>query len=351
MMKRLLPGFIKWRYELYVAEYVDLYGSLGFFLKQYFSRRKLIKKPKIVYIYANKGNVGDYISYLGIRQIIGVEGIELFCSPVWEKQFAEYIKRIKQSNSECVLMIGGGGLLQPVFKNFWQLVLASELPFVCLGVGINKMPGRGELSDELLTKITSQALQMGVRDTYTHDYLVKLSGKTVYLGICPSVNYVNRFFWNSQSSTQKVLLHMFHPSDLRLAGADLEVITQVLKAVAKTLNLNYIEHSNMSADHERMLTTVAQAKVVVSSRLHGCIMSFASGTPFLPVYCDEKIQAFNDTHTQVVGVAAKDMHDEFVALKNVERILATFDNQVSLVKQKTAQNSEFAKHIKNEISC
>ena len=349
-MKRFLPGFLKWRYELYVAEYVDLYGSLGFFLKQYFSRRKLIKQPKVAYIYANKGNVGDYISYLGIRQIIGVEGIELFCSPVWEKQLAEYIKRVKQRNPKCVLMIGGGGLLQPVFENFWQLVLASELPFVCLGIGINKMPGRGELSDELLTKIATQAQQIGVRDTYTHDYLTKLSGKPVYLGICPSVNYVNRFFWNSQPSSRNVLLHMFHPSDLRLAGADLQLITEVLKGVAKTLNLNYQEHSNMSADHKQMLATVAQARVVVSSRLHGCIMSFASGTPFLPVYCDEKIQAFNDTHTQVTGVDAKEMHNELFALENVKRILVSFDNQQSLIKQKTTENSRFADKIKAALS-
>jgi polysaccharide pyruvyl transferase WcaK-like protein len=299
-MKQLLPNFLRWRYELYVAEYVDLYGSLGFFVKQYFSRRKLIEQPKVAYLYANKGNVGDYISYLGIRQIIGVEGIELFCSPVWEKQLAVYIKRIKQRNPKCVLMIGGGGLLQPVFENFWQLVLASDLPFVCIGIGINKMPGRGELSDGLLRQITTHAQQIGVRDSYTQNYLSKLSDKLVYLGICPSVNYVNRFFWNSQPSSHNVLLHMFHPSDLRLAGADLDVITQVLKGVAKSLNLNYQEHSNMSADHKKMLSTVAQARVVVSSRLHGCIMSFACGTPFLPLYCDEKIQAFNDTHTQSV---------------------------------------------------
>jgi hypothetical protein len=350
-MKRFLPGFLKWRYELHIAEYADLYGSLCFFLKQYFSRRKLLKQPKVAYIYANKGNVGDYISYLGIRQLIGIEGIELFCSPVWEKQLADYLTRIKQRNPNCVVVIGGGGLLQPVFADFWQLVLASELPFVCLGIGINKMPGRGELSDDLLMKITTQAQQIGVRDSYSRDHLATLSDKPVYLGICPSVNYVNRYFWNSKPNTRDVLLHMFHPSDLRLAGADLQTITQVLKNVAKILNLRYEEHSNMSANHKKMLVIVSQARVVVSSRLHGCIMSFASGTPFLPLYCDEKIQAFNDTHTQVIGVDAKEMHNELFALKNVKRILTSFDNQKLLIKQKTDQNSDFAEHIINTISC
>ncbi|MDP5134050.1 MAG: polysaccharide pyruvyl transferase family protein [Paraglaciecola sp.] len=348
-MKQFLPTFLKWRYELYVAEYVDLYGSLGFFVKQFFARRKLIKKPKVAYIYANKGNVGDYISFLGIRQLIDVEGLELFCTPVWEKQLAEYIKRIKQRNPECVLMIGGGGLLQPVFESFWQLVLTSKLPFVCMGIGINKMPGRGELSNELLKEIATKAQHIGVRDTYTHNYLTNLSNKPVYLGICPSVNYVNRYYWNNEPSSRSVLLHMYHPSDLRLAGADLQLITEVLKHVSKALNLEYQEHSNMSSDHEKMLATVSQARVVVSSRLHGCIMSFASGTPFLPLYCDEKIKAFNDTHTHVVGVEATVMHDEAAALKNVKRILASFDNQQPLIKQKTAQNADWAEHIKTII--
>ena len=120
---------LRWRFELYFAEKFDLYGSLSFYLKQKFTRKKYLKTAPVVYIYANKRNVGDYISHLGLKEIVGKDGPDLFCSPVWLKEFKAHIDYLKQYNPNVLLVIGGGGLLQPVFEPFWHVVLQSGLRF------------------------------------------------------------------------------------------------------------------------------------------------------------------------------------------------------------------------------
>lgn len=340
-----LPGFIKWRYDLYLAEYVDLYGSLSFYFKQKFNRFLRMRNPKIVYIYANKRNVGDYISFLGIKHLVKEEGVELFCSPMWSKQLTSALKIIKQINPDCLVVIGGGGLIQPVFQPFWDNIMASGLPYVCFGIGINKMPGRPEMEADYINKLIENSALCGVRDEYTQSTIKTLTGKDVYMGICPSVNYVNEHYWNDAINEKGELLHMYHPSDVRLAGADLDKIKASLKSVAKSLGLQYSEHTNMSADHAGMLSIVSKARLVVSSRLHGCIMSYAMGVPYLPLYCDEKIRSFNQSHTGVEGICPKSLHDTEEALLSIKKSLNTTPNSVTFLRVKMNKNKEFAQKI------
>lgn len=345
-----LPGFIKWRYDLYLAEYVDLYGSLSFYFKQKLNRFLRMRNPKVVYIYANKRNVGDYISFLGIKHLVKEEGVELFCSPMWSKQLTSALKIIKQRNPKCLVVIGGGGLIQPVFQPFWDNIMASGLPYVCFGIGINKMPGRPEMQADYINKIIEKSALCGVRDEYTQSTIKTLTGKSVYMGICPSVNYVNEHYWNDDINQKGELLHMYHPSDVRLAGADLDKIKASLKSVAKKLGLNYSEHTNMSADHLGMLSRVSKARLVVSSRLHGCIMSQAMGVPYLPLYCDEKIKSFNQSHTGVQGICPKSLHSPRGALLLIKKALETTYDSSPTLKTKIEENKEFAKKINMLIS-
>lgn len=345
-----LPGFIKWRYDLYLAEYVDLYGSLSFYFKQKLNRFLRMRNPKVVFIYANKRNVGDYISFLGIKHLVKEEGVELFCSPMWSKQLTSALNIIKQRNPNCLVVIGGGGLIQPVFQPFWDNIMASGLPYVCFGIGINKMPGRPEMEADYINKLIENSALCGVRDEYTQSTIKRLTGKDVYMGICPSVNYVNEHYWNDAINPRGELLHMYHPSDVRLAGADLDKIKASLKIAAKNLGLEYGEHTNMSADHAGMLSRVSKARFVVSSRLHGCIMSHAMGVPYLPLYCDEKIKSFNQSHTGVQGISPEHFHDPDVAITTIKKALHTTHDSVISLKSKIEDNQRFAKKINALIS-
>jgi len=292
-----LPGFLKWRYELYVSEYVDLYGSLGFFIRAIFNNLRYGYNPKIAYIYANKGNVGDYISHCGIRDSFNKPGLWLFCSPVWSRYLVRNLARLKKRNPNCILIIGGGGLLQPVFENFWSLVIDSGLTFVMVGIGINELEGRGTFDQKLLKNIVSKSSYLTVRDSYTQKRILDISGALVPVTVCPSVRFLQQYREKNRRGEKKKLLHVLHPADLRMAGIDIELLRNSVREAAVCLNLDYQESTNMSSNHITAITGILDSAIVVSSRLHGCIMSYALDIPFVALECDRKIKYFIETHT------------------------------------------------------
>lgn len=336
---------IRWRYNLYFAEKFDLYGSLSFYLKQKYTRKKYLKTAPVVYIYANKRNVGDYISHLGLKEIVGKDGPDLFCSPVWLKEFKAHIALLKTHNPNVLLVIGGGGLLQPVFEPFWHLVLQSGLRFAVHGIGINKMTGRGEMNSDLFSKIAKGANHLGVRDTYTFNFLKQYEPHNLILTACPSINYLVPRYWQPRVRKSNILLHLVHPSDVRLAGADLDTISKNLKTVAQKLGMEYQEHTNMDSSHARMLKRVSNARLIVSSRLHGCIMGFGMGIPFLPLLCDDKMKAFLTSHTQVDGPDVKKAEDVDSLRNNVEQLLAKTSSNRDAIDIKVAENIQAGRHI------
>lgn len=322
-----LPEFLRWRYELYCSEYIDLFGSVGFFCSYLTGFFKKVDYD-YAYVFANKRNIGDYISHLGCREIIKQPGPFILCSPVGRFFYIRHLQKIKKYNPNCHLIIGGGGLLQGVFADFWEHLLSSGLSYSLVGIGLNRMVGRKELPEHILKQIVSSAETVSVRDTLTYEQIHMLHPTTL-INICPSVNYLQNI--RIQSTIKPILLHMVHPSDLRLAGIDLNALQEQLKDIAKSLDLDYVEFTNMGSDHLKGITLVAQSAVIVTSRLHGAIMSFALGRPFVPLLCDEKIASFLSTHTETEGLAAE-------GLSNLEsRVSMALNQQVDKV---TAQQLE-----------
>jgi polysaccharide pyruvyl transferase WcaK-like protein len=341
-----IESAMKWRYELHLSGKVDLFSSPYFYFKQYLRRVFLLNNTKVAYIYANKRNVGDYISFCGIKHVVGVEGPELFCSPLWNKQLNQYLEKLSQRNPTCLLIIGGGGLLQPVFEEFWQTILDSNLNFVGMGIGINKMKGRVEMNKNLLNQIANRSKFFGVRDIYTYNMLCGSKNDKVQLGICPSVNYVNPTYWQRAPERNSKLIFLMHPSDVRMAGADLEKIRETTKIIANSLGLNYVEHTNITNDYKTMLKLIQSSKLVISSRLHGCIMAYSCGVPFLPLFCDHKIEAFNSAHTGVKGVDVK-LAENIIELETAaRRVLRQHDQKKSAIAKKIKLNIAFGKYIK-----
>jgi hypothetical protein len=241
-------------------------------------------------------------------------------------------------------------LLQPVFNEFWSEVLDSKLPYVMFGIGINIMQGRPEMEPSYIKRIVDNASFIGVRDNYTQSSLIKITDASIYMGICPSVNFVNKVFWQEQPNRNKTLLHIYHPSDLRLAGADLDKISNSLKTAAGRLGYTYQEDSNMSANHMKTLERVSNAGLVVSSRLHGCIMSFSMGLPFVPLLCDEKISSFNESYTGVEGYVPGLFYDPDIAFNAVSKCLLNFDKQKAVLNESMLRNRSLAEKIKSLIA-
>lgn len=325
-----LLSALKWRYDNYLAPHVDLYGSLNSWIAHKWTLNKKLRTTSVAYVYANRRNVGDYISFLGIKHLLGLDGAELFCSPAWHNKFVKSIEKIKSDNPQCMLIIGGGGLFQPVFEKFWKVVLESKLKFVVVGVGINKMEGRPLINTTILESVISQASLISVRDHMSTETLGTLdvkTKKTVDMSICPAVSFVHKKEWLQQNDIEQnnILLHMYHPSDLRLAKADFNRIAVSLKEVAKKNDLIYVQHDNMSSNYAEVLGLFKKARIVFSSRLHGCIISHSMGVPFVPMICDDKMKSFVKTHTSRSSYLP-------AAFENVEEAMRIFNLEINEFK-------------------
>lgn len=346
----LVPQALKWRYDNYIAPYVDLYGSFGSFIKHRIDLVRKIKNCKVAYIYANRRNVGDYISFLGIKQYVGEDGAELFCSPVWAGKLNYYLALIQKINPNCTLVIGGGGLFQPVFADFWLSILRSNLKFIVSGVGINKMQGRALLDTSLLNKVVDNSQWISVRDKMSVEILedINATDNRITMGICPAVAFVNTHHWVGAAKVKvnNILLHVYHPSDLRLAGANFDKICVTLKEIAKANSMEYIQHSNMSSDFSSVLKLFTKSRIVFSSRLHGCIISHSMGIPYVPLVCDDKMTSFLQTHTIKSGYSPIDMENLETASKVFLTEIDKFDFYLEKIQNSTRENELLYSEIK-----
>jgi len=337
-----------------VKAFDDLHGSFFYFFKRWFYNLVGIKKSQIIYVYASRKNVGDYLSYRGIRTIFNIQGLECFASPEAISELQFFIKILKKTRKKPILIIGGGGLFQEVFDPFWECILKKNILFIVFGIGMNKLTGyRKPTKSSLLKSIIRNASYIQVRDKMTQKHIKNLTDISVPIGICPSVNYIYPRYWCNKLEGNKVLLHVIHPFDISVSSNSsnfLETVRLYLQKVADQYGLIYKEETNISLNTEKVLKKFYNARLVISSRLHGCIISYAMGVPFIPLACDDKIASFLETYLpDVHPLKTKDLVDFNLLREIVNEGLVRKINYQDRLKKYVQTNIKEANKVKNLI--
>ncbi|MCA9050709.1 MAG: polysaccharide pyruvyl transferase family protein [Planctomycetaceae bacterium] len=238
----------------------------------------------------------------------GRRGVQLSCDPVAAGRTLECLRHQQNSkNPWAGVFIGGGGLLHRNFDPFWEEIVKLQIPLILFGIGINCIPGqREETADGTMQRIAAAADFVHVRDRYTKSRLQEANGRLdICEGLCPSVNFlISRTARIPQSGSH--LFHVMHPTDLRMAGIDSEQLRRNLRTLANQMGLVYEEATHMSGCTNSLLKKYARAGLVVSSRLHGCIFSFAMGKPWIAIGCDQKVRHFTESHCPEAHVLGRD---------------------------------------------
>jgi polysaccharide pyruvyl transferase WcaK-like protein len=293
-----LVGAIRWRYQRYVDPYRVVHRNpIAMFRRWIANRHAAAEEHPIAYVYANATNTGDHASYQGVRHLVGRRGVELYCAPLVLPMTLKTLASPPRSGKRWhAVFVGGGGLFQEIFDPFWKGVLEIDVPIVIFGVGANQAGNYRNLTDPaLLRAVARKATAVHVRDSFTQSLLAPHGSVPVTVGVCPSMNYIHDMARDlARSATH--LLHVIHEPDLSGAGVDAKVIRQKVKQIAGILGLAYDETDHMTGMHPSLVRHYARAAVVVSSRLHGCIFSYALGKPFLAIECDRKVGAFLESH-------------------------------------------------------
>jgi len=256
----------------------------------------------LYYISANKVNIGDFLSNLGIRKLLGVQGINLYC----DRPYIERTKKvIRGAQSNDVFILGGGGLFKDYFMPLWNEIYRNrkQLRYVLWGIGINetKRPSlKHILSQKFMPKtiflkkwkeIVRNSIISSFRDENTYRYFRRMNNsfKTGY----PSINFI---LDHKRNLPKRMLIHSWN--QYLLKDAEVETMQKITDVLAYKLDLEKVYTNLMikgiSELHE-WLDRYSSAHITVSSSLHGCILALSLGSKLIAVSRDWKIEGFLQT--------------------------------------------------------
>lgn len=296
-------------------------------------------------IYANESNVGDWMSAIGIRQLLDEPSSSRhFCDEYFLPETLSWLKELEDRD---VVVIGGGGLFQPYFLPFWRGVaeIMERVPVCLWGVGLC-----GQESDldadsrDLLRQVARRSRLCVVRDEMTRHFLdMPQVGPPVP---CPSIVAAKAL---PVALQRRVLLHSVH-ADI-VPSEDQAKLRDLLKHHAAQHCLTYmetdnrVEQGNGKAMRE-VLALYGSASMVVSSRLHGCILGLAMGCKVLALVSDPKVEAFMCLAGMQRWIGKT--HDE-MRLGELLKSLDEQDHAAPLIERAHLANARVARTIRQIV--
>ena len=289
-----------------------------------------MKYKPIMYYHVDTSNRGDWVIKKSIVEAIQKRiNVPFSFFSVKNDELSE--QRItKQLNCDCsALMIAGSGLYTNYPKSSgWYFPCKTELfskiqvPIVLLGLGNNQNLKGGILNSELKEE-TKQSIKLinnlsvvsTVRDQRTYDLLNKvglnnhklmldpanflevpkvLKEKKVVIQIAQHAPILGRFDGTNEGQrNRKLNIFYFAEISKYLIDKGYSVVFIAHDALENSLivDLQKLEPriKGLNTDNlDEMLEVYASASFTIAMKMHSCIMSFASGTPFINIYYDCK---------------------------------------------------------------
>lgn len=243
----------------------------------------------IHHVYANRSNIGDWLSARAIQSLLAPHAVaEHLCD---EPFVPGTLAALAELSPDDLIVIGGGGLFMDYFEPFWEgfRAIARRVPFCVWGVGycdLKREPSRP--SSRLLEDIVSRARLCVVRDGLSRGLLGACHLPDPVP--CPSMALMSE-----RPAAGRGLLHV---DNYTTAGADVhDAMDAAGAAFASATRRPHVKTNNrIEPGDERALLQIlklyARSDLVLSSALHGCVIAVSMGRPVLAVSGDWKIEAF-----------------------------------------------------------
>ena len=246
----------------------------------------------IHHVFANKSNVGDWLSAIGIQKLLSpYKVVEHLCD---EPFVPETLDALENLGADDIVVIGGGGLFMDYFEPFWEgfLPLASKIPFYIWGVGLCDVKGiNSKPPPALMREIVQKCQGCFVRDSLSYSFIDE-ADLPLPSG-CPAMNALSTEVNNPNG-------HLLHVDAFDNVGEEVyERINEIGMEWAKEHGRSFVHINNLikagsNSELEKILEIYSSASLIVTGRLHGCILSTAINRPFVTVSGDKKIESFMD---------------------------------------------------------
>ena len=243
----------------------------------------------IHHVYANQSNIGDWLSARGIQSLLPhVRVEEHFCDTPFSE---ETLSKLHAAGPDDFIIIGGGGLFMDYFIPFWKgfLSIAERVPYCIWGVGYCDMKREESRPPaSLISEIVRLSSLCIVRDELTRQNLSECHLPSPV--ICPTVVAVQ-----PRGGSLKQLLHVDSYGDVgeeiyeRMVSIAQSFAAQTARSYRQTNNLIPAGHTGRL---QQTLDLYGDADLVLTSRLHACIIATAMGRPVLALSGDRKVESF-----------------------------------------------------------
>ncbi len=277
------------------------------------------------HFYANRANMGDWASALGVQQSIRdaspdeVEFHEHFLSsPVSDRD-------IDEINEEAnLVVVGGGGLL--FRKNFplgwyWNItpdrLARLRPPIVLYSIGLNSEHVRAQEwklrpeSIEGIGRVMGAAALVGLRDGWSLRWASETFGRDFEFAPCPSLFLRSLAGKGEHGSTSTVGVNLVPRNKLRNGARFLDAMKGLLLHLAdQGLLIRFLCHAQEPEDMVAELAQVVPSEVfcpkdplallaeygdvgtILCVRAHAALLAFNQNTPFCNIEYNTKCQAF-----------------------------------------------------------
>lgn len=263
-----------------------------------------VAKSSILNIYDRDDNIGNFLPVLGMRKMLGSE------PDTWDIHDRNIDFDFINDNYQGVI-IGGAGLLCPPFKDFWvKFSKQCHLPTVIWGVGSGlgaNIGERIEMQDrdremqeyvEAVSKISQKCDLVNVRDQLTADFFQL---HKAHIAACPTVVYMQEFKQYVNQDADCVLYSSHHFD----SQAEIKKIKQDVGSIYKNFRFTEnVQHPYLGLT-EIIKDCYVDSSLVVTTRLHGAIMAYGLGIPYVGITRGEKIRSFCNEYSN--GILIEDI--------------------------------------------
>lgn len=243
----------------------------------------------IYHVYANRQNIGDWLAARAIQSQLAPRAVKEL---LIDEPFVDASMQVLAgATEEDLVVIGGGGLLHEYFMPFWSGFesISRKTRFVVWGVGFcDSKEEDTRPSQPLLAGILRRSSLTVLRDERSRAAFADLDLPAPV--ICPST-----LLLEPPEQKTRSLVHSVHYG---LMGHErYEGMCDLARSFARRTGRSYVELNNEIkpddlAALKREIGLYSTADLVISTRLHGCIIGLATGCRVLAVSADRKIDEF-----------------------------------------------------------
>ena len=284
-------------------------------------------KSEAIQFYSAYPNIGNYLPVMGIKKILGSKR----STDLWNVHDDNIDwDFVNQKYSWAV--IGGAGLLYGAFETFWnQFSKFCEIPYIVWGIGACFPDSEIDpcVTPSVAKPVLEGAELVNLRDTMTAQHY---DLEAPHISPCPTVAYLEDRVANSPTGNNR-LLYSSH-----IETVDKEERKRIYRLLERTnYNIEYTDNIEKRVEGlEDIITKYENSSIVVTTRLHGAIIAYALGKPYIALARDEKVRAFHR------------LYGNGKLLEKVEKLKKEIKSSIKIEKKPIEYESvyEFGRRVK-----